>query len=47
MAMTTMLEDYKAASEVRLSDPETISAVQMYEGLGLIASGRSAEVLNG
>jgi hypothetical protein len=45
--MTTMLEDYKAATEVRLDDPATISAVQMYEGLGLIASGRSAEVLNG
>jgi len=47
MAMTTMLEDYKAASEVRLSDPATIAAVQMYEGLGLIASGRASEVLNG
>ena len=47
MAMTTMLEDYKAASEVRLSDPATIAAVQMYEGLGLIAYGRAVEVLNG
>ena len=42
-----MLEDYKAASEVRLSDPATIAAVQMYEGLGLIAYGRAVEVLNG
>lgn len=45
--ITTMLEDYKAASEVRLTDPATIAAVQMYEGLGLISIGRSAEVLNG
>lgn len=45
--MTTMLEDYRAASEVRLSDPATIAAVQMYEGLGLIAPGRAVEVLNG
>ena len=45
--MTTMLEDYKAATEVRLSDPATIAAVQMYEGLGLIAYGRAVEVLNG
>lgn len=47
MGITTMLEDYKAASEVQLSDPATIAAVQMYEGLGLISIGRSAEVLNG
>lgn len=45
--ITTMLEDYKAANEVRRTDPATIAAVQMYEGLGLIAHGRAAEVLNG
>lgn len=45
--MTTMLEDYKAATEVRLDDPATISAVQMYEGFGLIAPGRAGEILNG
>ena len=45
--MTTMLEDYKAATEVRLDDPATISAVQMYEGFGLIAQGRAGEILNG
>ena len=45
--MTTMLEDYKAATEVRLTDPATIAAVQMYEGLGLIVAGRASEVLNG
>lgn len=45
--ITMMLEDYKAATEVRLSDPATIAAVQMYEGLGLIAYGRAVEVLNG
>lgn len=46
-SITMMLEDYKAATEVRLSDPATIAAVQMYEGLGLIAYGRAVEVLNG
>ncbi len=45
--ITMMLEDYKAATEVRLSDPATIAAVQMYEGLGLIAQGRAGEILNG
>jgi hypothetical protein len=46
-SITMMLEDYKAATEVRLSDPATIAAVQMYEGLGLIVAGRASEVLNG
>ena len=37
----------EAATEVRLDDPATISAVQMYEGFGLIAQGRAGEILNG
>lgn len=37
---------YADASRVYLSHPKTIAFVQMYEALGLIGSGRAAEILN-
>jgi hypothetical protein len=33
------------AEEVRLDDPDTISGVQMLEQVGLLATGRAAEIL--
>lgn len=46
---SAVLEDYLAlmelAEEVNLDDPDTITAVQMLESVGLIAAGRAAEVL--
>ena len=38
--------EYLADEQIN-PDTATIAAVQMYEGLGLIASGRASEVLNG
>lgn len=43
--MRVMLEDYRAAQNILLTDSGTIRGVQMYEALGLIAPGRAAEVL--
>ena len=44
-----VLADYLAlmelAQEINLDDPDTVSAVQMLEQSGLIAAGRSAEIL--
>jgi len=44
-----VLEDYMAllaeASDVSLDDPDTITAVQMLEAVGLLAAGRAAEIL--
>ena len=41
------LDYYNDAGRVYLSNPKTIAFVQMYEALGLIGTGRAAEVLNG
>jgi hypothetical protein len=38
---------YADAGRVYLSHPKTISFVNMYEQLGILAEGRAAEVLNG
>lgn len=43
----TALADYTVASDIRLDDEATISAIYMYEALGLIAAGRAAEILSG
>lgn len=43
--LRTLLEDFRAAEDIRLSDNGTILGVQMYEQMGLIAAGRAAEVL--
>ncbi len=44
-----VLEDYMAllelSEEISLDDPDTIAAVKMLEGAGLIAAGRAAEIL--
>ena len=44
-----VLEDYLAllelAEEVNLDDADTVGAVSMLEGAGLIATGRAAEIL--
>lgn len=46
---SAVLEDYlsmmELAEEINLDDPDTIAAVQMLESVGLIATGRAAEVL--
>lgn len=39
------LERFKLATEVDLSDPRTISGIQALEAAGLIAAGRSIEIL--
>ncbi len=44
-AIRTNLEDYRVSGAVYLDNPATIAGVQMYEALGLIAQGRSAEIL--
>lgn len=50
-ASSPVLNDYllllDLAEEVRSDDPDTIAAVQMLEGSGLIAPGRAAEILGG
>jgi hypothetical protein len=50
-AASPVLADYlhllDLAEEVRSDDPDTIAAVQMLEGAGLIAPGRAAEILGG
>lgn len=43
----TALADYAVASDIRLDDEATIAALYMYEALGLIASGRAAEIIGG
>ena len=44
-----VLEDYLAlmelADEVNLDDPDTVAAVGMLEAVGLLATGRAAEIL--
>ena len=44
-----ILEDYLAllelSDEINLDDQDTLSAVQMLEGAGLIGAGRAAEIL--
>ena len=44
-----VLDDYlklmELAQEINLDDPDTVSAVQMLEQAGLIATGRAAEIL--
>lgn len=48
-ALSPELADYLAmlelADEINLDDPDTVGAVQMLEGAGLIATGRAAEIL--
>ena len=39
------LDDVNAAEEINLDDPATIGGVQALEAGGLIAAGRSAEIL--
>lgn len=39
------LERFKLATEVDLSDPRTVAGVQALETAGLIAPGRTAEIL--
>lgn len=50
-AQSTVASDYLdlmyRARMVRLDDPDTITAVNMFEQAGLLTSGRAAEVLNG
>lgn len=46
-AIRSGLAYYKDAKRIYLSNPQTIATVQMYEALGLISSGRAAEILNG
>lgn len=41
----TSLEDFRVAENVVLTNAATIAGVQLYESLGLIAPGRSAEIL--
>lgn len=45
-----VLEDYldmlDIAEEINLDDPDTIAAVMMLEGAGLLAEGRASEVLS-
>ena len=45
--LTDYLELLSLASEVRSDDPDIIAALAMLEGAGLIASGRSQEILSG
>ena len=44
-----VLEDYlsmlELADEINLDDPDTVAAVEMLEQAGLLAAGRSAEIL--
>lgn len=41
------LNDYKIALDVSLSDPGTVTLVNLYEAFGVITPGRASEVLNG
>lgn len=43
----TGLKNLDASGAVYADNPATIAGVQMYEALGLIASGRAAEILGG
>jgi hypothetical protein len=44
-AMVTVMKNFDAASAIDLCDPRTIEGVQYIESIGLIASGRAAEIL--
>jgi hypothetical protein len=50
-AQSPALADYMAmidmAQDVTLSDPDTVAGVKMLEAAGLIAAGRTQEILNG
>lgn len=46
-AIRSGLAYYTDAKRIYLSNPQTISTVQMYEALGLIGAGRAVEILNG
>ena len=46
-AIRTSLKDFETSGAVYRDNPSTVSGVQMYEVLGLIAPGRAAEILNG
>ncbi len=45
--LNTMAIDLSLSTSVNLSDPDTIAGVNMLETVGLIASGRAAQVLAG
>jgi len=44
-AITAGIDYYKDAGSIYLNHPLTIAAVQMHEQLGLIATGRAAQIL--
>ena len=44
--LKTLLKDFDAAEEVKLSHPDTIMGVQFLEEVGLIAEGRAEEILS-
>lgn len=41
------LEKFKAAQEINSSDPKTVEGLLLLEAVGLLAQGRSMEILNG
>lgn len=43
----TGLKNLEASGSVFRDNPATVAGLQLYEALGLIASGRAAEILNG
>jgi hypothetical protein len=45
--LRTRLTDFDVTTEIHLTNPDVIAAVNMYEAIGLIAAGRSVEILNG
>ena len=46
-AIRTNLADFNASGAVFLTNPSTVTGVQLYESLGVIAPGRAAGILNG
>ena len=43
--LKTIAKNFDSAQEIVPTDPRTIAGVQYYESIGLIASGRSAQIL--
>lgn len=43
--LKTIAKNFEAAQEIVPTDPRTIAGVQYYESIGLIAPGRSAQIL--
>jgi len=44
-AMVTVMKNFDAASFIDLCDPRTVEGVQYIESIGLIPSGRAADIL--